>query len=212
MKIKKWLRSWGGRADSSLLDPYRPSGDHRRSSASDGGAIDEQAQKRLREDDVLAIEHLSKKKRSELDLHELPEYSLLEGMDEIDDDNNRGFNNEEVRVGKVVGLKVLDDFSVYQVVPTNHSHGKKCLDVKWEIGVRGGKLKCRVVAREFRFLEERDDTFAPASLGLTGRFIDFMSMKDSDPSDPMVVFIADAVSAFLQAPQVDEVYVYPPKE
>ena len=74
-------------------------------------------------------------------------------------------------------------------------------------------MKCRIVGREFKWLEERDDVFAPASSGLTSRTVDQNALKDDDdPDDEMVTFIIDCVSAFYQTPEDTECYCDPPKE
>ena len=117
-------------------------------------------------------------------------------------------------MAKVAGLELLDEFSVYEVVPTDRTYGKKFVDTKCEIAQRGGRLKARVVGREFRFLDpQRDGVFAPASLGTTSRLIDFLVLKEKGQrNNPMVTFVADCVSAFLQTDQKEECYVVPPLE
>ena len=51
-------------------------------------------------------------------------------------------------------------------------------------------VRCRLVGREFAFLEERDDVFAPGSTVSTARMMDYNALKDNDdPDDPMVCFI-----------------------
>ena len=149
-----------------------------------------------------------------LDLCERLDYSSLIENAEFDKFNYSGFSDEDVRVAKVAGLELLDEFSVYEVVPTDRTYGKKFVDTKWEIAQRGGKLKARVVGREFRFLDpQRDGVFAPASLGTTSRLIDFLVLKEKGQrNNPMVTFVADCVSAFLQTDQKEECYVVPPLE
>eukprot|EP00971_Amphidinium_carterae_P212164 4210464-Amphidinium_carterae.3 len=140
----------------------------------------------------------------ELDLHCVLDYSPLADVGDIDVWNQYSFNNEDVRAAKIKGLTLLRDFDVYDVVPESQAEGRKHITTKWEIAAKGGEIKCRMVARKFKWLEERDDVFAPASLALTSKVIDFLSCKDDDENDPMVTFIANCVSAVLQAPQVDE--------
>eukprot|EP00971_Amphidinium_carterae_P104207 2063755-Amphidinium_carterae.2 len=98
----------------------------------------------------------------ELDLHCVLDYSALAGMEDIDVWNQSSFNNEDVRAAKIKGLNLLREFDVYDVVPESQAEGKKHITTKWETAARRGKIKCRMVAREFKWLEERDDGFAPA--------------------------------------------------
>ena len=127
-------------------------------------------------------------------------YSSLIENTEFDKLSYSGFSDENVRVAKVAGLELLDEFSVYEVVQTDCTYGKKFVDRKWEIAQRGRKLKTSVASREVHFLDpQRDGVFAPASLGTTSRLIDFLVLKEkSQQNNAMVIFVADCVSAFLQ--------------
>ena len=61
----------------------------------------------------------------------------------------------------VVGLKLLGEYNVYGVYPSETAQGEKHVDTRWEISMRGGVLKSRIVGRGFKSLEGRDDLFAP---------------------------------------------------
>ena len=115
--------------------------------------------------------------------------------------------------GKLVGLNLLDEFEVYAIEPRGSEVEKKHVDTKWEIAMRAGALKCRLVGREFKSLEDRDDLFAPGSTASTGRMVDIMAMKDDDdPGDPLVTIIGDCISAYYQTPETEEFYADPPPE
>ena len=147
------------------------------------------------------------------ELHEKIDYSSLESLEEIEVFNRTQYDNKEVAEGKAVGLELLDEFGVYGVEPSSAAAGKHKVDTKWEIAMRGGVLKCRLVGREFRFLEERDDVFAPGSTSTTSRVVDYCALKDDDdPDDPLVTFVGDCISAFYQTPEEEEFYVDPPPE
>eukprot|EP00971_Amphidinium_carterae_P225772 4477776-Amphidinium_carterae.3 len=104
------------------------------------------------------------------------DYQPLCNMADLDYLNHSAFNHEDVRAGKVGGFALLDQFGVYEVVPASQSVAKHFLDTKWEVAERGGKLKCRLVGGEFKFLDpSREGTFAPASSALTSRLVDYLN-------------------------------------
>jgi len=130
-------------------------------------------------------------------LHENPDYSCLTEIEELDWYNKSFFDSKDVMEGKVVGLNLLDEFQVYDVAPKAAAFGKKKVDTKWEISMRAGALKCRLVGREFKTLEDRDDLFAPGSTASTSRMVDYLALKDDDDiDDPIVKFIGDMISAY----------------
>eukprot|EP00971_Amphidinium_carterae_P350904 6491802-Amphidinium_carterae.1 len=150
---------------------------------------------------------------SELDVHDKLNYSDLDLMSvEIDKMNSSEYHPDEVREGKIKHLETLEEFGVFKVISEHEATSMKKVSTKWEIAARGGTVKCRFVAREFKWLEERDDVFAPASLALTSRVVDYLMCKDDKEEDRLVGFIADCTSAFLQAPQDEECAVDPPAE
>lgn len=78
--------------------------------------------------------------------------------------------------------------------------------------MRAGPLKCRLVGREFAFLEDRDDLFAPGATATTSRIADSNAVKDSDENDPTASFDGDAISAYYQAPEEEDFFCLPPPE
>ena len=98
----------------------------------------------------------------------------------------------------------METFDLVEVVPSAAARGKAKVDTKWEIIWRGGKLKCRLYGREFKWSVDRDDVFAPSTSGLTSRVIDYVAMKlgcevANDPDsnangeDDVVCFVVDAL-------------------
>eukprot|EP00971_Amphidinium_carterae_P119818 2373508-Amphidinium_carterae.1 len=95
---------------------------------------------------------------SELDLHDKLDYHDLHLLsDEIDKLNSSEFHSDEVREGKIKHLEILEEFGVFDVISEEEASVMKKVSTKWEIAARGGNVKCRFVAREFKWLEERDD-------------------------------------------------------
>ena len=104
-------------------------------------------------------------------------------------------------------------------MPEAQAEGKQKVDTKWERRDRAGRLKCRLVGRDFKWLEERDDLYAPGSTAGTSRVIDILSLKDGgaegaaeDDPEEMVTFVGDCCSAYYQTPEEGEFYADPPKE
>ncbi len=56
--------------------------------------------------------------------------------------------------------------------------GLKELRAKWESQSRGGDVKWRYVAQEFKWMETRDDVYAASSTAQTSRMVDFVSIKE----------------------------------
>ena len=119
-------------------------------------------------------------------------------MEELSALNTTGYDDAEVAIAKCEGLEMLDTFDVFDVVENKDRDPEgKHVDAKWEAAMRAGKLKLRIVGRECRLLEERDDCFAPGSTNAASKSIDALGLKDGDnPDDPLVNFVADFVSAF----------------
>ena len=146
-------------------------------------------------------------------LHTQPDYSTLKDLN-IDMYNKSEYSNEEVREGTIIGLKLADDYGIYEVkdnadVPKDAQY----VDTRWQI--QRGKLgvKCRIVGREYTWLETIEDAFAPTSASTTSRCVDFYALKsDTLESDPMVSFEADCTSAFYQTPEDEDFYCLPPRE
>ncbi len=140
------------------------------------------------------------------------DYSALSTAKELTHWDDSGFPTDEAAVAIEVGLKLCDEFGIYSVHPKSVAEGREKVDTKLEKKGRAGVLKYRLVGREFAWLEERDDLFAPGSTSLTSRAADFLSLKDDDPNDPMVVAVGDETNAYYQAPEDQEIYCDPPRE
>jgi hypothetical protein len=140
------------------------------------------------------------------------DYSLLMELDEVDLYNKSAYPNEEVRKGKIAGFEILDEYDVIEIVPRKQSLGKAFVDTTWAIQPGKDGLKCRLVGREFKWASQRTDVFAQATSPMMTRVIDYLALKDSEPSDPLVTFVVDAICAYYQVPEDEEFYVQPPKE
>ncbi|CAK0789057.1 unnamed protein product, partial [Prorocentrum cordatum] len=147
------------------------------------------------------------------DISEALDYTALLTAKELTHLGSSGFPQEEATEALDKGLKLCDEFGIYSVHPRAASDGKKKVDAKWEKKDRAGVLKYRLVGREFAWLEERDDLFAPGSTSLTSRTIDFLSQKDDDdPDGRLVVAVGDVSGACCQVPGKEEFYCDPPPE
>ncbi|CAK0861993.1 unnamed protein product [Prorocentrum cordatum] len=127
------------------------------------------------------------------DISETLDYKALLAAKELTHWDSSGFPQEEAAEAPGKGLKLCDEFGICSVHPRATADSKKKVDTKWEKKDRAGVLKYGLVGREFAWLEERDDIFAPGSTSLTSRIIDFLSQKDDDnPDDPLVVALKDS--------------------
>ena len=135
-------------------------------------------------------------------LHQEPNYDSLRELD-IDKYNKSEFSDEDVREGKIEGLRLADEFGIYEVkdeslVPDDAAF----VDTRWQITRGEAGVKCRTVGREFTWLEVVEDAFAPTSASTTSRCVDYYALKnDIVEDDPMISFEADCASAFYQTPE-----------
>jgi hypothetical protein len=105
-------------------------------------------------------------------------------------------------------LLQLEDSAVYEIVPKEQTRGMYILPSGWTPGVvKPREVKIRFVATEMNWWEQRDDLFAPGSLGATATAIDFDALQHGYAS-----FIMDCTSAFYHSDEPEEVYVRPPPE
>ena len=114
-----------------------------------------------------------------------------------------------MRAAKQVGLNMLAHYGVYEdreraeLGPTTRT-----IRARWENQQReDGTVKSRYVAQDFAWLEEREDVFACCSTHSTARVVDFIGVKHGYPTA-----IADCLSAYYQAVQLEDVAVEAPKE
>ena len=69
------------------------------------------------------------------------------------------------------------------------------------------KMKVRFVVREYKWAEHREDLFSPGATHSASRVIDFLALKMG-----LETFEADAVDAYYQAPEHEEVFLEPAPE
>eukprot|EP00971_Amphidinium_carterae_P241184 4788299-Amphidinium_carterae.1 len=143
----------------------------------------------------------------------------IEDMPELDIEQLLKKNAEEVEPNwetaeadikdeKMAELQVFWDWNAFELVPRAQVKPEKTVDVKWIVEWRGkAGWRTRCVAREYRWLEQRDDIFAPTTSGATARVIDAVAIKRG-----WHTFTADATKAYLQVDEPEEVYVVPPEE
>ena len=121
--------------------------------------------------------------------------------------NKSEYPNADVAAGEIDGFHLLDEYGVYRCESRENAVGKSFVDTTWAIQPGNVGLKCRLVGREYKWASKRTDVFAAASNPTMGRIIDYLAMKDSDESDPLVTWIADAVNAYYQVPETEEFHV-----
>ena len=83
------------------------------------------------------------------DISQKMDYSTLLSIDEITHWDSSDFPKEEAAVALAEGLSLCDEYGIYSVKPASEAVGKKKVDTKWEKKDRAGKLKYRLVGREF---------------------------------------------------------------
>ena len=132
---------------------------------------------------------------------------LDEGPGPLSDDNPR------VIAGKQLELERFSDFDCYEVIPASERGDAVYLGARWEKSWKWNEAtneydcRARYVGQEFKWLEWRDDLFAPAAGHDLSRLVDFMVMKRG-----LTGFTCDASNAYFHAPEDENVVVKPPKE
>jgi hypothetical protein len=134
------------------------------------------AQRSKREISLTGVEGADDSKRVRGDfcaitVDEKLDYSTLRDLPGMEHYNKSAFPSDVVAKAKEKGFNLLDEFGVYDTRPISDAEGKKKVDCRSEISLRGLEVKAHIVGREYRWLEERDDVFAPASSSLTSRYI-----------------------------------------
>ena len=101
----------------------------------------------------------------------------------------------------------MEEFGVYECCESEIGDDS-IVDTKWVYrGNSDGECtRARIVARQYRWLEARDDIFAPASMQSTGRLIDLIACQKSQPTAT-----ADVTRAFFHVDQDEHLLVIPPK-
>jgi hypothetical protein len=111
-------------------------------------------------------------------------------------------------------LDKLIENGVFKDIPRSEALCHKHITSRWEKqwrlkgDTKEYELKVRFVGREYKWQELRDDLFAPGATHSCGRIIDYLSLKNSG----WTTFELDAVDAFYQAPEHENVVVDPPEE
>ncbi|CAK0875518.1 unnamed protein product, partial [Prorocentrum cordatum] len=136
------------------------------------------------------------------------DYSILERMGTDCYMTVSGLEPAVELKGKREALEVLAHYGVHRDVPRSESGEFKRIRARWEPQMRGGICKWRLLAQEFKWMEQRDDVFATSSSAQTSRLVDFVSIKEENHG----TFIADCVKAYYQADQTEKVCVEPPAE
>ena len=80
-------------------------------------------------------------------------------------------------------------------------------DKRWRMKDGEWKMKVRLVGREYKWAEHREDLFSPGATHSASRVIDFLALKMG-----LETFEADVVDAYCQAPEHEEVVVEPAPE
>ena len=117
----------------------------------------------------------------------------------------------ELKVGTDLALEKLRGNEVYLDTPTSEAEGGKYVDCRWENRwVWDGTswvVKCRWVAREFKWKAWRDDLYCAGSSPECNRFIDALALKED-----VYTFELDVVDAYYTAPETELCWVKPPPE
>ena len=104
---------------------------------------------------------------------------------------------------------MMEHYGVYTTVQRAdaEARGLRMIRARWECQPRGDAVKCRYVAQEFKWLEDRDDTFAAVSSTFLGKIVDWYALKKGVAS-----MVVDCISAYYQADQLEPVAVEVPRE
>ena len=106
--------------------------------------------------------------------------------------------------------KALDSLLAHGVVEDmkrEDAKGFKTWDKRWRMKDGEWKMKVRFVGREYMWAEHREDLFSPGVTNSVSRVIDFLALKMG-----LETFEADAVDAYYQFPEHEEVVVEPAPE
>ena len=110
--------------------------------------------------------------------------------------------NRQQWANRITELDKLESFPVFERVDVEVAEGKYVLTGTWVDKVD----KSRWAAREYA-TEKSDDFFAPTPVGVADNLIELVAVKTGNP-----MVIGDVSSAFCHAPELEEVYMWPPKE
>eukprot|EP00971_Amphidinium_carterae_P172226 3414412-Amphidinium_carterae.2 len=114
---------------------------------------------------------------------------------------------EDIKRERRNELLAFEDWRVFSLVPPEETEQSKFIDVRWVDEWRGTDgWRCRCVAREYKWLEYRDDLFAATTSCNTSRIIDTLAVHLAQPT-----WTADATKAYLQVDETEKIFVKPPK-
>ena len=177
----------------------------------DAPMTDDEARGRLRERDDEQQDPPRRKRYKQvgkLTVDEDPA-DYLGDAGELDWSEERLLETDRVETEKA--LDQLLEQGVVQDVPADSVEGVKHLTTRWEKSwrMREGKWKYKVrfVGREYKWQAFREDLFAPGASHCTSRIIDYLALKKG-----YTTFAFDAIDAYFQAPETENIVVDPPLE
>ena len=122
-------------------------------------------------------------------------------------------DSPKVIAGKDLELQRFLDFECYKVIPKDEKGDALHLGTRWEETWKWNEAtqyydgRARFVGQEFKWLEWRDDLYAPSAGHDLSRLADYIVMRRG-----MTCFTCDASNAYFHAPEDENVVINPPKE
>ena len=120
-------------------------------------------------------------------------------------------SNPLVIAGKAEELARCKEFQTFKVVPWDEVAADAIkITARWEKSwkwkpEKGWFCRARYVGREYRWMEVREDLFAPSATSDTARVIDVIALREGWSTST-----ADATNAFYHAPEHEDVAIPPP--
>ena len=131
-------------------------------------------------------------------------YPMSENDPNLDEDTLKQIDNvaDKIEVQRLVSMGVLAKPSTFGSVEAAPSTAKyvRTWRKKTKDGVAMLMRRSRLVAREFNFMEQRTDCFAPSSSSIIHRLLPGMAMSGCMP-DTWVLGSLDVTDAYLMVPQ-----------
>ena len=116
-----------------------------------------------------------------------------------------GYPGELVQRGMEKEMKHMGAFDVFEEVDADVAIGKEVISLGWVYKPKGDEIRCRLVARQYAWMEKRDDTFAATPSSVSLRCVLAVAAMEN-----RFVQVADFTTAFLNAPLSEEIYGKPP--
>ena len=130
-----------------------------------------------------------------------------ETVDLDDDPDAPGLDPVKVKAGKDRELNNMEKYPIFEERLRSEVDGP-LITTKWHCTVKKDEVRCRFVARDFKALGPwRDDVYTPAAEQPTSRIVDLAAAKKGWPTA-----LLDAVCAYFQAMEEDNVFTEPPEE